>query len=347
MALYKRGGVFHYDFAMDGRRYRGSTKETILSRARMIEAQLMQEAKQRKLTAQRRTLTLAEFSKRFLDWVKTARLEAESRKYYESGWRMLSQTPIAAMRVAHITTDEAEALRFEHSPANANRALRTLRRMLGKAAEWGTIAAAPKVKLFKEEGRSALINDEAEAKLLGAARQPLRDVLTIMLDCGMRPGEVFQMRWEDIDWERKVIFIPRGKTRLARRYLPMSERIIAALNARKKEQVEGWVFPSDSKSGHLTTVATAFETARKDAKLSSEIKLYSARHTFATKVLAATGNLSLVMRTLGHSNAQTAMIYQHPSMEDVRQVVNARPLVAGPKLGPVLVRHNSRHKAKN
>jgi site-specific recombinase XerD len=107
------------------------------------------------------------------------------------------------------------------------------------------------------------------------------------------------------------------------------------------------VFPSDSKPGHLTTVATAFETARAKAKLSSEIKLYCARHTFATKVLAATGNLSLVMRTLGHSNAQTAMIYQHPSMEDVRQVVNARPSPATSKLGPVLVRHNSRHSTGN
>lgn len=247
----------------------------------------MNEAKRRKLTVQLRTLTLAEFSKRFLDWVKTARLEPESRKYYESGWRMLSQTPIAAMRLSHITTDEAEALRFKHSPANANRALRTLRRMLGKAAEWGIIAAAPKIKLFKEEGRSALINDEAEAKLLAVAKQPLRDVLTIMLDCGMRPGDVFQMCWEDIDWDRNVIFTPRGKTRLARRFLPMSERIITVLQARKKEQTEGWVFPSDSKPGHLTTVASAFQTARAQAKLSSEIKLYSARHTFATKVLAA------------------------------------------------------------
>ena len=287
MPLYKRGEVYHFDFAMDGRRYRGSTKEKVLSKARMVEAHLMNEAKRRKLTVQCRTLTLAEFSKRFLDWVKTARLEPESRKYYESGWRMLSQTPIAAMRLSHITTDEAEALRFKHSPANANRALRTLRRMLGKAAEWGIIAAAPKIKLFKEEGRSALINDEAEAKLLAVAKQLLRDVLTIMLDCGMRPGEVFQMCWEDIDWDRNVIFIPRGKTRLARRFLPMSERIITVLQARKKEQTEGWVFPSDSKPGHLTTVASAFETARAQAKLSSEIMLYSARHTFATKILAA------------------------------------------------------------
>ncbi len=110
MALYKRGGVWHYDFAMDGRRYRGTTKEKILSRARMIEARLMNEAKQRKLTVQRRTLTLAEFSKRFLNWVETTRLEPESKKYYKSGWNMLSQTPISGVRLAHITTDEAEAL---------------------------------------------------------------------------------------------------------------------------------------------------------------------------------------------------------------------------------------------
>jgi site-specific recombinase XerD len=120
----------------------------------------------------------------------------------------------------------------------------------------------------------------------------------------------------------------------------MSERIIASLQARRKDQTKGWVFPSDSMSGHLTTVATAFETARAEAKLSSDIKLYSARHTFATKVLAATGNLSLVMRTLGHSNAQTAMIYQHPNLEDVRQVVNARPVGASPKLGPILLSHS-------
>ena len=340
MALYKRGEVWHYDFAIDGRRYRGSTQEKVSAKARLIEAHLMNEARQRKRTVLRRTLTLAEFSKRFLEWVKAARLEPESRKYYESGWRMLSQTPIAAMRVSHITTDEAEALRFDHSPANANRALRTLRRMMGKAAEWGVIAAAPRIKLMKEEGRSATIDNQAEAKLLAASKEPLRDVLTIMLDTGMRPGEVFRMCWEDIDWNRGTIFIPRGKTPRSRRYVPMSDRMMEMLQTRRKDQERGWVFPSDSKPGHLTTVATAYESARKRAGLSSDIKLYSARHTFATKVMGATGDLALVMRALGHTNAQTAMIYQHPSMERVRAVVNENPLTTNQKPGPFLVRHD-------
>jgi integrase len=346
MALYKRGGIWHYDFAIDGRRYRGTTKEGILSRARLIEARLMNEAKQRKLTVQRRTLTLAEFSKRFLEWVDTTRLESESKHYYRSGWRMLLNTPIASMRLSHITTDEAEALRFDHSPANSNRALRTLRRMLGKAAEWGMIPVAPKVKLVKEEGRSAVIDAEAELKLLGAAKQPLHDVLTIMLDTGMRPGEVFRMRWEDIAWDRGMIFIPRGKTPRSRRFVPMSDRVTRALEARRKTpHTEGWIFPSDSEPGHLTTVAKAFEEARTSAKLSKEIKLYSARHTFATKVMGATGDLSLVMRALGHTNAQTAMIYQHPSLEKVRSIMNERPRTVARKRRRLQLRHKLRHRA--
>jgi integrase len=336
MALYKRGEVFHYDFTIDGRRYRGTTKQGVFSRARIVEARLMNEARQRKLIIQRRTLTLAEFSKRFLDWVGKSRLEPESKKYYQSGWRMLAETPISRVRLAHITTDEAELLRFNHSPANANRALRTLRRMLGKAAEWGLIAGAPKVKLVKEQGRSAIIDADAERRLIEAAKQPLRDVLMIILDTGMRPSEVFRMCWEDISWERRTIFIPRGKTPRSRRYVVMSNRMFAALEARWNGQQEGWVFPSESKPGHITTVAKAFEEARAEAKLSTEIKLYSARHTFATKVMGATGDLSLVMRALGHTNAQTAMIYQHPSLEKVRAIVNENPLATQPS-------HNPRH----
>ena len=336
MALYRRREVFHYDFAIDGNRYRGTTKESVLSKARMTEAKLMNEAKQRKLTVQRRTLTLAEFSKRFLDWVETTRLEAKTKKYYGTGWRMLAQTPICGVRLAHITTDEAEALRFDHSPSNANCALRTLRRMLGKAAEWGVIAAAPRIKLAKEYGRSAIIDSEAEFKLLAVATQPLHDVLALILDSGMRPGEVFQMRWEDIAWDRGMIFIPRGKTKRSRRHIPMSERVAKTLQQRRNDQTEGWVFASDSRCGHITTVAKAFEQAREAAGLPQEIVLYSARHTFATKVMGATGDLSLVMRALGHSSAQTAMIYQHPSLETVRSVVNGRH-------AETLQRHNPRH----
>lgn len=336
MSLHKRGGIFHYDFAVDGRRFRGTTKEKVASRARMIEAALINDAKQRKLNVRRRSLTLAEFSQRFLDWVTETHLEPKSKDYYRGGWKMLEVTPIAAMRLSHITTDDAGALRFPHSPANTNRALRTLRRMLGKAAEWQLIVAAPRIKLLKEEGRSSLIDKDVEERILAVAPQPLRDVAIIVLDSGMRPNEVFKMRWEDQTWDPGMIFIPRGKTKRSRRHLPMSERVIDALQARRKGQTEGWVFPADSACGHITTVAKAFAKVRAELGLSKDLVLYSARHSFATKVMKATGDLSLVMRALGHSNAQTALIYQHPSLETVRSVINDDH-------DGVPVRHNPRH----
>ena len=40
--------------------------------------------------------------------------------------------------------------------------------------------------------------------------------------------------------------------------------------------------------------------------------------------MGATGNLPLVMSAMGHTNAQTAMIYQHPSLETIRTVVNGK-----------------------
>jgi hypothetical protein len=63
----------------------------------------------------RKAPTLREFSSRFLDWVKSARLENDTRRYYRNGWRLLKATPIAGMKLDHITADDAEALRFSYS----------------------------------------------------------------------------------------------------------------------------------------------------------------------------------------------------------------------------------------
>jgi len=253
--------------ATASRRYRGSTKESTSSKARAIESALMNKARQGKLTGRMKSATLAEFSLRFLDWVDGTRLEAKTKRYYHTGWKLLVKAPISKMRIGHVTTDEAEVLRFDHSPANANCAFRTLRRMLGKAAEWGLIGSAPRIKLLKEEGRSTIIDAESAVKLLAVAKQPLRDVAMIVLDCGMRPSEVFEARWENVDWDNEVIFVPRGKTKRSRRFIPMSNRVRKALLARRGGQTSGWIFPSDSGSGHTITVAKAFQTARKDAGL--------------------------------------------------------------------------------
>lgn len=142
-----------------------------------------------------------------------------------------------------------------HRLALQGYARRTLRRMLSKAQAWGLLGAVPRIKLLKEARRTLLTDGERKAQLLKFACQPLRDVLIVMQDTGPRPEEVLKMRWEHIDWLRRTIFNPGGKTPRSRRMVAMSRRVLRVLKQRRGEKPRGWVFPSPrqhSKLGHLS-----------------------------------------------------------------------------------------------
>ncbi len=332
--LYRRSTVWHYDFTVGGKRHRGSTRQSSESRARKVESKLIARAEEMGPSAVlRRAPVLADFAPRFLNWVNQAPgLAPKTRRYYRVGWLRISQTPLVATTLDHVTTEEVDSLALSGSPSYVNQALRTLRRLLGKAAEWKVIASAPRIKLAKEIGRGQTIDPETESQLLVVAKQPLKDVLVIMQDTGLRPEEVFRVRIENIDW-RRVIFNPHGKTRASRRHVLISERMSELLMLRCAGKTEGWLFPSKrAADGHLTTVARQFRKARRAASLPVSLVLYCARHTFGTAVYEATGNLALVMKAMGHSDVRTAMRYQHPALDSLREVIDQRNL-----------RHNSRH----
>ena len=245
-------------------------------------------------------------------------------------------TSVAVLRIDQITGDCTEQLKFPGSAANANCALRTLRRMLHKAEEWKMIGHAPKIKMMKEHGRHLRLDDEAEKKLItGAAtcnwrqrtRELFRDIVILMRDTGMRnERELFRMRIENMDWQNRVIFVPDSKTPEGRRLVPMSGRVFEILQSRCAARQEGWVFPSKrSASGHLRSICNLFRKARNKVGLPKELVLYCARHDYGTRILTRTGNLAAVMRTMGHRDVKTAMHYQHPELEIVRAALDYRP----------------------
>lgn len=332
--LYRRRSTWHYDFTLGGQRYRGSTKEKSRIRAEMVESKLKVDLEQEQtpLVISRSPL-LSDFAPRFLAWLDSSHLMPGTRRYYRVGWGMIRRTRLIHMKLNRITSDEAWAANFPGSPSAVNNALRTLHRMLSKAVDWKGITRAPKIHLAKEVGRSQLMSPETEAKLLSVADQPLRDVIMIMQDGGMRPAEVFRMSVEHIDWQRRTIFVPFGKTRDSRRFVPMSERVMKALMVRVADRSEGWVFPSKrSRSGHIETVEKQFLDARGKAELGDDVVLYSARHTFCTYALEETGNLAALMKVAGHADIKTAMKYQHPETDSIREAIERRNQC-----------HNSRH----
>ena len=335
MKLFKkRNSQFYwFDFTVRGKRHRGSTEETNSARAAKVAGLKLAAAVEGTDPLDRRTPTLQKFSIRFLEWVTNAKLEQKSKLYYQDGWRLLSQTRIVGMRLDAISNDEAEVLSFPGSASNVNCALRTLRRMLHRAEEWKILRRAPKLKLAKEFGRALRLDAATERKLLdGAAACEWRektlelftDIIILMRDTGMRnERELYRMRIENIDWQLRVIFVPDSKTESGRRSVPMSDRAFDLLKRRCGLRKIGWVFLSKrSEAGHLTTIAKRFQEARKKAGLSDDLVLYCGRHDYGTRVLKRTGNLKAVMLAMGHKDVKTAMQYQHPELEIVRDAIN-------------------------
>jgi len=345
--------VYHYSFYVDGRRYRGSTKTSKLQEARSKESALITEIIERGSLTQirpRHIPLLRDFAPRFLAWVENAKLESSTRAYYNAGWALLAPTDLASMRMSQISRDDIEATRIVHqfkkgekivceecSAHYSNRALRTLKRMFSKAVEWRVIREQPKFKLAKAYGRDTKISAATEKLLLETLSEPiknkrnermrknLRDVLLIAQDTGMRPSEIYRMRIDNLDFENRQVWNPYGKTARSRRFVPMSERMAAKLIERCLGKKEGWVFPSPrSKSGHITTIAKGFQSLRERAGLSKKVVLYSARHTYGSYTLAATGNLFAVAGSMGHVDLKSMEPYQHHDLASLREAINLR-----------------------
>jgi Phage integrase family len=234
--IYKRKGSKFWlaDFTVSGQRFRKSTGVTTKVKAMEVAAELLREAQAGVKPARKGPMpVLSSFIKeRFLPYIQASQLDSDTKRYYETGWRLLAPTRIADWRLDRITTTEVELLQFSGTGSTANCALRTLRRILSLAREWDVLQTAPRIKLRKEKERTAIFTAEREKAFLDAAPQPLRDVFLIVQDSGMRPDEVIRMRWENVLWHKNLIFVPEGKTDKAKRHVPLSDRVRSLLRVR-------------------------------------------------------------------------------------------------------------------
>jgi integrase len=157
------------------------------------------------------------------------------------------------------------------------------------------------------------------------ASQPLRDIANCMLQTGMRPEEVFRMRAENINFAQRTIFNPFGKTKAARRTIPVTNDLLGMLAARVKKAGENesqFVFPTRSDPQKpIKSVKRAHRAAAMRAGIKGNFRLYDLRHTFTTRVVAAGADLPTLSSLLGHTTILMTMRYVHPAAEQKRIVM--------------------------
>jgi integrase len=286
--------------------------------------------------------TLAEFLRKdFLPFTESKCAEKPATvRYYAAGGKSLLSSDLAGMVINEITDQHAGqyAARHSHlSPSTVNCGLRTLRRALYLAAEWGKLNRKPKITLAKGERQRDRVLTDAEVGLyLGACEQPWRDCATIMLGTGIRPAEVFALSWQrvQLNGHSGLLQITEGKSKAARRMLPLVHAVYQALKARwtsAGSPEEGWVFPADTTSGHIeggsakNYHARALDSIRKDAEakqIENRLKPfppYTMRHTALTRLADAGCDAFTLARIAGHSSITITQRYCHPQADAIER----------------------------
>lgn len=172
-----------------------------------------------------------------------------------------------------------------------------------------------------ERNFHVLTNDEEKIYLF-AAPQPLQDVATLMLETGMRPSEIYNLKRQNVNVEKGFIQIENSKTKSSNRKVWLSEQTSKILHSRIDKFKGEYLFPKGEKDGTGATyqLNTQHRETLKRTKL--KFRLYDCRHTFATRVIENGIDLLTLASMLGHSSLDEVMRYAHPSETRKKDAAN-------------------------
>jgi integrase len=146
-----------------------------------------------------------------------------------------------------------------------------------------------------------------------ACPQPLRDVATVMIETGMRPQEVYNLKREKIFLEKGYLQIENSKTKSSNRKIWLSEKAAKVLSYRLEKFKGCYLFPKGEKDYNQPIYALNDQHTTTVNRINLKFRLYDCRHTFATRVLESGVDLLTLASMLGHSSLDEVMRYAHPS----------------------------------
>jgi integrase len=343
VAVYRRGKTWWYVFEFGSRRIQESSGSRNKTAAIRAEAKRRTDLLERRagFTKLKQAPKFDAFAEQFLEWSKqqhrpkTHGLHAWNFKTLKRFFRGKYLDEITRDMVENFKSARKNEVRKKAKDerlvtgTTVNRALETLKAMFYLAERMGYNVKNPVVgvQMFRQPLDSMrVVTFDEQASYLAEASQPLRDIAAIMLDTGMRPEEVFRIRVENIDFKQKTIFNPFGKTKAARRTIPMTDDVSSLLKRRAKEAerlATPLVFPSPRNIQiPILSVKKAHRAAATRADIKGSFRLYDLRHTFATRAAASDMNLPTLAAILGHANIQMTMRYVHPAAEEKQRAIH-------------------------
>lgn len=231
--------------------------------------------------------------------------------------------------------------------ATVNRELATLSHLMRRMAKWGWIKPenVPDIEKGQEPRKPIVILSEANVQgLMQAAVADHAPRLWLFvafgLNTAMRHGEILRVRYEDIDFEARRIFIPQAKA--GQREQPITPALASML--KQQQRADGdeavWLFPNEhprAKRPHKGSMAKPFLRAVIRAGLVPEkVTPHVMRHTAITRLVKAGVDLPTVQKISGHKTLAMVLRYVHVHGQHIDTAIsvidNAFPQLITPEL---------------
>ena len=198
----------------------------------------------------------------------------------------------------------------EKSPYTHNNHLNMLRVLFNWGIAAGKVKENPAAKVVKMKTvhRTRYLTVEEVQKLLKACNDQIRSIVEFAVNTGLRKGEIFDLKWTDVNMEQCVIWIHTSE-KGAPRHVPMNDRVREILDNLPRKSL--YVFSSRIKRcSKITDIKKAFRTAVEKAKI-EDFRFHDLRHTFASHLVMAGVPLKAVSELLGHSTLKMTEKYAH------------------------------------
>jgi len=229
----------------------------------------------------------------------------------------------------------------------------TLSTILNTAKQWGYICEGVSLKTLalpsqKEREIARFFSAEQARQIIDGARAPFSTAFAVAAMTGIRPGELFGLKCEDLDFERKLLFIRRSawygklqapKSQSSIRALPLPE----ALEKRLRRYLKTWQ-PNPERLLFATRRGRPYSAnnivQRKlwpilDALEIPRCGLHAFRHTHSSLLLEVGAPATVAQAQLGHSDPRiTLAVYSHVIGDSQRQSVERVAQLLGGELDP-------------
>jgi integrase len=231
----------------------------------------------------------------------------------------------------------------DNGPIIANRVVGLLRRCINFGIRedlWEGSNPAEKIKWNHEKSRERFVQYDEMPRLLEAldkergSNWDLHDFVLLSLFIGQRKSNLLAMRWEQITANVTGVFewhIPLTKNGESLSVPLCVEAMVLLQDRRKRAKTKinsPWVFPSDSKTGHIRDMKKSWDRLRKAVGI-ADVHIHDLRRTMGSWMAGSNASLPIIGKALGHKSAAATQVYARLQLDPVRQAMSTA--IAGMK----------------